>query len=120
MKLASVANNWERCPQQGLRNRGALVEAWAGHWDWRVSCVERTGTYEPILDLGKWTGCWAQELAAENGKPAARDVLRRLRKIRKEADISPEQAERWNDVLLPFIQASERALARAIGVSESA
>ena len=57
---------------------------------------------------------WAKEVVGKNGPGPARTVLQDLGEIRKEADITPEMAERWNEALLPFIQASERALKEAL------
>ena len=121
MNLKSVAYRWKVCPQQHL-TRGRLVKEWATQLDLRVNYVTGAETPQEFekIELEAWADRWAREVVADNDRTAAHGVLQRLRWIRKEADISPDMAERWNMALLPFILASERALAQVLGGTDRA
>ncbi len=105
--------SWKQCPQRDLLYRGILVGQWAGHWDGHVRHVYYEGQKRPTVPQD-FCRRWAEETVKTNGMVLTRKVLERLRMLRKEADITPEMAERWNEVFLPFIQASEQALEAAI------
>jgi len=107
---------WRECPQRDLSHwwEGLIME-WAGYWDKFVFYVCNVdGLRAPTVKPG-FCRAWARYVLNTAGTVPAGKVLMRLRYIRKEADITPKMAERWNEVLLPFIQASELALEEALG-----
>lgn len=118
-EMAGSIVSWSQFPVINEKSGNRLLNSWLKRW--RKIYTNFTGdkkrVYQAVTD-SFFTG-WAEEMVEEYCEAQIIIILEMIRTFIKETPVLPEQAEFWNEVVLPFLLRSEAALRAAQAKSTS-
>lgn len=107
--------SWKEFPWVSADSGNEIFDSWSRHWQERLKRLMNIGGVEPLVNINEalfWG--WAMQIVEWYEESEVLEILEMLERFRKEACVTPEMAELWNEVILPFLMASERALRIAL------
>jgi len=115
--------SWNSFPKLSATSGKVAIDIWTDVWGMALTVLRSEKPVASKFVSGivsdKFLVRWAEEMLKEYCPPQIEVILQILQTFRKEYSVLPEQAEFWNEVILPFLLRSEAALKAAQAKSSS-